>query len=150
MDDLDTMLNFQEARFRAFLRAVWSALSGRPNWLLSWQDVQDHLNIGGQVYRGSRRCRWRRSWGAWTGTGILTEQGILNHFSGRTEADLYLWIMDHQNFLRQQFGPQVQLEETARHFSRILHRLARVLRRLLSHRKKFLPEETNGRQSNPS
>jgi len=72
---------------------------------------------------------------------IIREQDILKHFPGRTEADLYLWIMDHQHFLREQFGPQVQPEEAARHFTdrysaRLLHRLARLGRRLLRRNRK--------------
>ncbi len=312
MNDIETMLDFQDARFRAFLRTVWSALSGRSNRLLSWQDVREHLHIGGQVYRGIQTVplaqivgsvdryrdfdraflpvqshtshRWRSISRAFyedvslppvklykvgdayfvldgnhrisvardrgqefieaevieartrvpveasvdaddleilgeyadflertrldelrpdqnirftIGGGyqrllehiavhryfmgleqqrfipeeeaicdwydslylplvhIIREQDILRHFPGRTEADLYLWIMDHQHFLREQFGPQVRPEEAARHFadhysSRLLHRLVRALRRLLSRRRKPFTEETNGRQSNPS
>jgi len=298
MSDVETLLDFQEARFRAFLRDVWAALSGRPNRLLSWQDVKDHLHLSGQVYRGIQTVplaqivgsvdryrdfdraflptqshtihRWRSISRAFyddvslppvklykvgdayfvldgnhrvsvardrgqefieaevieartrvpveatvdaddlevlgeyadflertrldelrpeqdirftIGGGyerllehiavhryfmgleqgrfipeeeavcdwydniymplvrIIREQDILKHFPGRTEADLYLWIMDHQHFLREQFGPQVQPEEAARHFTdrysaRLLHRLARLGRRLLKKNRK--------------
>lgn len=293
LGDIESALDFQEARFRAFLREVWSALSGRPNRLLSWQEVRDHLHLGGQVYRGIQTVplekivgsvdryrdfdraflptqshtahRWRSISRAFyndvslppvklykvgdayfvldgnhrvsvardrgqefieaevieaqtrvpveanlnaddleilgeyadflerthldelrpdqnirftIGGGyarllehiavhryfmgleqgrfipeeeaiadwydnvylplvrIIREQDILKHFPERTEADLYLWIIDHQHFLREQFGPQVQPEEAARHFadhysSRLLHRMAHFLRELV-------------------
>ncbi|RME36151.1 MAG: DUF4032 domain-containing protein [Thermoflexia bacterium] len=293
LGDIESALDFQEARFRAFLREVWSALSGRPNRLLSWQEVRDHLRLGGQVYRGIQTVplekivgsvdryrdfdraflptqshtahRWRSISRAFyndvslppvklykvgdayfvldgnhrvsvardrgqefieaevieartrvpveanlnandleilgeyadflerthldelrpdqnirftIGGGyarllehiavhryfmgleqgrfipeeeaitdwydnvylplvrIIRDQDILKHFPDRTEADLYLWIIDHQHFLREQFGPRVQPEEAARHFadhysSRLLHRMAHFLRELI-------------------
>jgi hypothetical protein len=30
---------------------------------------------------------------------VIRERGILEEFPGRTEADLYLWVLDHQQFL---------------------------------------------------
>jgi len=38
-------------------------------------------------------------------------------FGVRTEADLYLWIMDHQHYLREQFGSGVGTEQAAAHFA---------------------------------
>jgi len=66
---------------------------------------------------------------------IIRQKGILGEFPGRTEADLYLWIMDHQHFLRERFGPEVKAEAAAQHFAarystRFLHRVARALRYL--------------------
>jgi len=48
---------------------------------------------------------------------IIREQGILADFPGRAEADLYLWIMDHQHYLREQCGPGVDTEQAAEHFA---------------------------------
>ena len=33
---------------------------------------------------------------------VIQEQGILKAFPGKTEADLYIWVMDHQHFLHEQ------------------------------------------------
>lgn len=68
---------------------------------------------------------------------IIREQGILADFPGRTEADLYLWIADHQHYLRALCGPDVVIEQAAedfaeRHTERPLRRLARAFRSLLS------------------
>ncbi len=296
MSDLQAEMDFRRARFRAFLRDAWAALSGRPNRLLSWEEVREHLRVGGQVYRGLQTVpldqivgsvnryrdfdraflpaqehtadRWRSISRAFyddvglppvklykvgdayfvldgnhrvsvarergqafidaevieaqtrvpveadldakdleikeeyadflertrldelrpdqrieftIGGGyrrllehiavhryfmgleqqrfipeeeavcdwydhlyvplvsIIREKGILKEFPGRTEADLYLWIMDHQHFLRERFGPGVGTEAAAEHFAnrystRLLRRLERGLRRLLSGR----------------
>jgi len=48
---------------------------------------------------------------------IIRENNILTDFPGRTEADLYLWIMDHQHYLRAQFGTGVKTERAAKHFA---------------------------------
>ena len=34
-------------------------------------------------------------------TAAIRAQGTLAHFPGRTEADLFLWIMDHLHYRRQ-------------------------------------------------
>jgi len=53
---------------------------------------------------------------------IIRERDVLAHFPGRTEADLYLWIMDHLHYLKEQYGSDLSLETAAedftRHFSR--------------------------------
>jgi hypothetical protein len=43
----------------------------------------------------------------------IREQNILRDFPGRTEADLYLWISDHQLALRQELGWRVRPEVAA-------------------------------------
>lgn len=52
---------------------------------------------------------------------VIQQEGALEHFSDRTEADLYLWAMNHLHHLREQYGPAVDPElaasDFARHFS---------------------------------
>ncbi len=43
--------------------------------------------------------------------------GLLPHFPGRTEADLYVWVSEHLYYLRERYGPGVGLEEAARDFA---------------------------------
>jgi sulfopyruvate decarboxylase TPP-binding subunit len=45
--------------------------------------------------------------------GYIQEHGILAAFPSRTEADLYLWIIRHQNYLRGIFGEKVPVEQAA-------------------------------------
>jgi hypothetical protein len=44
---------------------------------------------------------------------IIREKGILDKFPGRTEADLYVWLMDHLWYLQEAYGRSVSLEEAA-------------------------------------
>ena len=48
---------------------------------------------------------------------VIREQNILDHFPGRTEADLYLWIIEHLQYLRQEYCQDISLEEAAAHFT---------------------------------
>lgn len=58
---------------------------------------------------------------------IIREQNVLADFPSRTEADLYLWLMDHLHYLRETQG-EVDLTEAAQDFAeehseRPLHKL---------------------------
>lgn len=69
---------------------------------------------------------------------VLRAQGTLRHFPGRTEADLYRWIMDHRWYLRERNGgadpgPLVAAADYVRLFGRaslieLTERLVRGLR----------------------
>ncbi len=48
---------------------------------------------------------------------IIRERQVLDHFLGRTEADLYVWIMDHLYYLREQCGPDLDLGVAADDFT---------------------------------
>lgn len=41
----------------------------------------------------------------------IRERGILEEFPGRTEADLYLWVLDHRDMLRDRMGWGIDVEE---------------------------------------
>lgn len=53
---------------------------------------------------------------------IIREHRILEEFPGRTEADLYLWIMEHLWYLREASGSDVPLEQAADGFARAYSR----------------------------
>ncbi len=59
---------------------------------------------------------------------IIRGKDVLASFPGRTEADLYLWIMDHQHYLREQFGDGVETEQAAEHFAE--HYAPRLIKRV--------------------
>ncbi len=44
---------------------------------------------------------------------VIREHGILSEFPGRTEADLYLWIAEHQHYLREAIGAEAASTERA-------------------------------------
>jgi len=52
----------------------------------------------------------------------IRENGVLQEFPGRTEADLYLWISDHRYYLSQAIGHDVGPEEAARSVRRAAHK----------------------------
>jgi len=71
---------------------------------------------------------------------ILRTSGIMEDFPDRTEADLYLFVMDHLHSLRERYGRQVEPEAAVRHLrltqhwqrsraGRLLDRVRRLLRR---------------------
>jgi hypothetical protein len=47
---------------------------------------------------------------------VTREQKILEHFPGRTETDLYLWIIRRQWRLREEYGEEVPLDEAAHQY----------------------------------
>ncbi len=49
-------------------------------------------------------------------TEILREERLLDAFSGRTEADLYVWVVEHLYYLREEFGDDVQMGTAVRDF----------------------------------
>ncbi|MCC6147341.1 MAG: hypothetical protein IT308_07200 [Anaerolineaceae bacterium] len=46
---------------------------------------------------------------------VIYDSNILHKFPGRTEADLYLWIIEHLFYLREQYA-DITLEEAVEHF----------------------------------
>jgi uncharacterized protein (TIGR00730 family) len=48
----------------------------------------------------------------------IREEGVLSEFPGRTEADLYLWTLEHRHYLQEQVGQDVPVEQAAVEFSR--------------------------------
>lgn len=48
---------------------------------------------------------------------VIREQGTLKEFPGRTEADLYLWIIEHNWYLREELNREVSLKDAAQHFT---------------------------------
>jgi uncharacterized ParB-like nuclease family protein len=62
---------------------------------------------------------------------IVRQHTILADFPQRTEADLYLWISEHQRELEKSRGQAVEMQEAAHHFAaRPTNRLAGWLRYL--------------------
>jgi hypothetical protein len=66
---------------------------------------------------------------------VIREQDLLRDFPGRTEADLYLWLLNHRAELDQELEREVGTAEAAgdlvRRFSpKLQHTLARVLEKI--------------------
>lgn len=48
---------------------------------------------------------------------VIRENKILGDFPGRSEADLYLWIIEHLYYLREEFNGEITMQEAAIHFA---------------------------------
>lgn len=42
---------------------------------------------------------------------VIRKTGILERFPGRTEGDLYIWVLEHHYYLRERYGDKVSLEQ---------------------------------------
>ncbi len=49
--------DFNHARFKAFMNSVWAVIAGRPNKLLSFDEVKEKLRLGGPIYGGVKTIR---------------------------------------------------------------------------------------------
>lgn len=72
----------------------------------------------------------------WPAVQAIRRHEILKAFPGRTEADLYLWVMQHLYFLREAYGSTVDVESAAidlaeRYPQALARRIVRTLRRSL-------------------
>ncbi|MGA7731808.1 MAG: transcriptional regulator [Chloroflexia bacterium] len=65
---------------------------------------------------------------------IIERTGILRDFPGRTVGDLYLWIMDHRWYLREESGEEIGMETAALRYTEAYgvwtRRVLRYLRKL--------------------
>ena len=77
---------------------------------------------------------------------IIRQHNMLKDFPHRTEADLYLWIMDHHYYLNEN-GDEVDLEDAAMHFAK--HYSQRLDKRLLNAVKQAVTEFLEGETLKP-
>jgi hypothetical protein len=49
---------------------------------------------------------------------IIREEKIIPRFAGRTEADLYVWIVRHWDELKKKYGEKYSMRDAARDYSR--------------------------------
>lgn len=54
----------------------------------------------------------------WLLVDLFRRTEALVHFPGRTEADLYVWVSEHLYYLRESYGPNVDLEGVVRDYTR--------------------------------
>lgn len=47
---------------------------------------------------------------------IIHEQGICELFPIRTDTDLYLWVIEHQAYLQEKYGGEIEIDEAAEQF----------------------------------
>lgn len=54
----------------------------------------------------------------WPAVQVIREEEVLDHFRERTEADLYLWIIEQRHYLNERYGQEVPLAQAVAEFSR--------------------------------
>jgi hypothetical protein len=111
----DLIIRSENARFLditklAILRPDYEpirfSVTGRYDLLL--EHIRTHQYYLGSQYH--REFGWEESVMSWYDTIYMPmikeirEHRVLRRFPGRTEGDLYLWVMDHRHFLRQELG----------------------------------------------
>ncbi|MGQ9625858.1 MAG: hypothetical protein ACUVV0_03020 [Anaerolineae bacterium] len=98
--------------------------------------LEEHI-AGHRYFMGleqRREIRWDEAVVSWYDNiyrpmvEFIRKYKVLEGFPGRTEADLYIWIMDHLYFLRERYGDEVHFEDAATDFARRFgqRRLARL------------------------
>ena len=95
-------------------------VTGRYDTLL------DHIRTR-QYYLAQERqheVAWRDAVDSWYDTLYLPlaqeirEHNVMERFPGRTEADLYLWIMDHRYYLSQRYDDEVSSHDATLDFTK--------------------------------
>lgn len=124
--------DLQEAGSRA-LFLEWSQLDRlRPAQSIrlseagGYHDLEEHINVHRHFLsqeRGQDVPLWEAiaSWYDHVYMPIVEElrrDNVLDRFPGRTEADLYLWIMDHLPDLHARYGNQLDARDAVDDFAR--------------------------------
>lgn len=91
-----------------------------------YRDLIEHIQVHRYYLSQERSAHvpWEEAVASWYDhvylpvVKVIQREGALDHFPGRTEADLYLWAMNHLHNLREQYGPAVDPELAASDFAR--------------------------------
>jgi hypothetical protein len=100
-------------------RSILFTVTGRYDVLMD--HIRTHQYFLGETYH--REFGWHEAVASWYDTQYLPivraiqQHQVLKRFPGRREADLYIWIIDHQHFL-QQAGMTLSTEDAARDYSK--------------------------------
>ena len=115
--------------------------------------LQDHINVH-RWYLGEKRqtdVSYEEALSSWIETvylplvKIIRERGILDDFPGRTETDLYLWIIEHHWFLAAASHAEVSMEDAALNYRKKFSQ--RPVRRVFNFLKKAARAVTSGVES---
>lgn len=86
-----------------------------------YDTLLEHIRVH-RYYMGieqSREIPWEEAVRHWYQTvylptvRVIREQNVLGDFPNRTEADLYIWILDHQTYLQEEMGWRIRPEKAA-------------------------------------
>jgi hypothetical protein len=124
--------DLQDANEQAYF-LEWSQLDQlRPDHTIratiagAYHDLEEHINVH-QYYMSQQQKLEVALWDAVAGwydsvympiVRLIREENMLEQFPRRTETDLYLWIMDRLNDLRQRYGSAVAPDDAVEDFMR--------------------------------
>lgn len=112
-----------------FLEATGLAADGRDEFRMTepggYERLLEHVNVH-RYFRGveaGQPASWPDAVRSWLETvyrpmvETIRTSGILEEFPGKTETDLYVFVMDHLHHLRERYAPRpVPFALAARHF----------------------------------
>jgi nucleotide-binding universal stress UspA family protein len=90
-----------------------------------YDQLEEHIAVHGYFLglQEQRDISWQEAVTHWHDhvymplTETIREHHILQEFPGRTETDLYLWIIEHRHFLAQRLGLEIDMQEAAKDFA---------------------------------
>jgi hypothetical protein len=94
------------------------SVTGRYDILL--EHIHTHQYLLGSEYE--RPFSWEEAVTSWYDTLYvpliekINQYRVLKRFPGRTHADLYIWMMDHHHYLRQELGRDVGFERSVKDY----------------------------------
>lgn len=108
-----------------------------PGYSRLLEHIETHRWFMGEQYQ--RPIQWEEAVTSWYDevylplVRVIREQHILEHFPNRTEGDLYLWIIEHLWYLREEYKADISADEAAQHFAeeyseRMFDRIINILR----------------------
>jgi nucleotide-binding universal stress UspA family protein len=139
LDDLDTLSAYREFLSQTKLDKLRPDQHIRVTLPGDYDKLVDHIRTHKYFVetRESRELTWEEAITHWYDNVYLPviktirENDVLDEFPNHTEADLYLWIIEHAYYLSQQLGQEVAPWEAATDFvRRFSHRPKRFLSRL--------------------
>lgn len=104
-----------------------------------YETLEEHIRVH-RYYMGveqSREIPWDEAVRHWYEhvyhpvVKAIRDQDILQEFPDRTETDLYIWVLDHQTYMEEEFGWSIRPEKAASDLAnKYGKRLIRILGRL--------------------
>jgi hypothetical protein len=90
-----------------------------------YEKILEHINVH-RWYMGEKQDRevpYLEAVASWYDevysplAKVIKEQEILKEFPGRTVADMYLWIIEHLYYLKEEFHEEISIQDAANRFT---------------------------------
>lgn len=120
----------------------------------AYQKIEEHISVH-RYFMGieqEREIPYQEAVVHWFNTvympviNIIRQRDLIYDFPGRTETDLYVWIVEHRKALEEEYGEIIESDEAAKDFTthyspKITQRFSRLGSKL---RDKYLPDVLGG------